>query len=87
MKATVYADNNLPVRFRMTPSTTSPIIAEIPQGEKVTVLNDNGKWSQIEYHNETGYMMSKFLIYGNTKLASLKTKLKEVLQILDTLED
>jgi len=32
-------------------------------------------------------MMSRFLIQGNTKLASLKTKLKEVLQILDTLED
>lgn len=87
MTAIVSADNNSPVRFRMTPSTTSPIIAEIPQGTQVNVLANDGKWSQIEYRNETGYMMSKFLIQGNTKLASLKTKLKEVLQILDTLED
>lgn len=86
MIAIVYADgNNAPVRFREKPN--GYVLCEIPQGKKVEVIEKNGEWSKIIYGGNTGYMMSKFLISENSKLASLKTKLKEVLQILDTLED
>lgn len=85
MTAIVTANNSSPVRFRNAPG--GQIIAEIPQGTKVDIIGTEGDWCKIEYNGKTGYMMSKFLSKGNSQLTTLKNKLKEVLQILDTLED
>lgn len=80
----VTANNNSPVRLRKEPN--GQIITTIPQGTVVDVISTQGDWSEIQVNGITGYMMSKFLT-DNKSLEKLKTKLKEVLQILDTLED
>lgn len=80
----VTANNNSPVRLRKEPN--GQIITTIPQGTVVEVISTQGDWSEIQVNGITGYMMSKFLT-DNKSLEKLKTKLKEVLQILDTLED
>ena len=80
----VTANNNSPVRLRKEPN--GQIITTIPQGTVVDVISTQGDWSEIQVNGITGYMMSKFLT-DNKSLKELKTKLKEVLQILDTLED
>ena len=83
----VTANNNSPVRLRKEPN--GQIITTIPQGTVVDVISIQGDWSEIQVNGITGYMMSKFLTdkKENKSLKELKTKLKEVLQILDTLED
>lgn len=82
----VKANNNSPVRLRVQPSGT--VIASIPQGSCAEILQTYGDWSEITVNGLTGWMMSKFLVdEANKDLSELKTKLKEVLQILDKLED
>ena len=90
MQAKVTANNNLPVNFRRSPN--GAIIAQIEQGTIVEVLSQhNDIWSIIQIHNQTGYMMTKFLApINNTttipSLSELKEELKKVLAILDKLE-
>lgn len=83
----VTANNNSPVRLRKEPN--GQIITTIPQGTVVDVISTQRDWSEIQVNGITGYMMSKFLVdkKENKNLEELKIKLKEVLQILDTLED
>jgi uncharacterized protein YgiM (DUF1202 family) len=83
----VTANNSSPVRLRKEPN--GQIITTIPQGTVVDVISTQKDWSEIQVNGITGYMMSKFLTdkKENKSLEELKTKLKEVLQILDTLED
>lgn len=83
----VTANNNSPVRLRKEPN--GQIITTIPQGTVVDVISTQRDWSEIQVNGITGYMMSKFLTdkKKNKSLEELKTKLKEILQILDDLED
>ena len=80
----VTANNNSPVRLRKEPN--GQIITTIPQGTVVDVISTQGDWSEIQVNGITGYMMSKFLT-DKRENKSLKELKKEVLQILDTLED
>lgn len=90
MQARVTANNNSPVNFRKSPN--GAIIAQIEQGTIVEVLSQhNDIWSNIQIHNQIGYMMTKFLApINNTatipSLSELKEELKKVLAILDKLE-
>ena len=86
----VKANNNSPVRLREQPN--GKVIASIPQGAQAEVLQVYGDWSEITVNGTTGWMMSKFLVDGTEttskpNLSELKAKLKEILQILDELED
>lgn len=83
----VKADNNSPVRLREQPN--GRIIDSIKQGTVVDVLKEDGEWSEIKINGQqTGWMMSKFLVeQAKTDLSELKNKLKDILQILDKLED
>lgn len=82
----VKANNNSPVRLREQPN--GRVTDSIKQGTAVEVLKEDGEWSEIKIDGKTtGWMMSKFLIeQAKTDLSELKTKLKEVLQLLDKLE-
>ena len=33
--------------------------------KKVQVISENGKWCQIKYGKDTGYVMKKYLSYSN----------------------
>lgn len=60
-RAIVTADEGGTVRMRKSPSTSSAIIADIAIGETVDVMDVLDGWSEITYHGDHGYMMSKFL--------------------------
>ncbi|MBO5959455.1 MAG: SH3 domain-containing protein [Lentisphaeria bacterium] len=52
-------DGNL--NLREAPSKSAPRIIQIPDGSIVTVLDESGGWSKVEYSAFTGYAMSEFL--------------------------
>lgn len=81
----VKANNNSPVRLREQPN--GRIIDSIPQGAIADVLQTDGEWSEVIVNGRTGWMMNKFLVSSKTDLSELKEKLREILQILDKLED
>lgn len=70
-KETMYATVVLPadasgntVNMRERADRGSPIIARVPVGATVEVLEDKSTWCQIEYNGQVGWMMSNYLEYS-----------------------
>ena len=57
-EASVDVPNDGTVRVRKIPGGT--IVTTLREGDKVTVLDDNGTWAKVQFTTE-GYIMSKFL--------------------------
>ena len=53
------------VQETTTASAKSKLITQIGAGKKVQVISENGKWCQIKYGKDTGYVMKKYLSYSN----------------------
>lgn len=58
-------DNDSPVHMRAQPTASARIIDDVPEGQIVDVLGNvenKDNWKYIQYKNQTGYMMSRFLV-------------------------
>ena len=54
--------NGRALRFRSSKSTSpSNVLAEIPYGTKVYVLDWDGTWARVRYNGAVGYVVKKFL--------------------------
>ena len=51
------------VHMRRGASTNDKIIEDVPAGDKVNILEDQGKWCKISWNGKNGWMMSNFLEY------------------------
>ena len=60
-QAVATADSGKTVNLRQGPDKKSVIIAWVPVGDTVTVLDELGEWDKVSYHGKTGYMMAKYL--------------------------
>ena len=49
------------LRIRAQPNTQSRIVARIPNGEKVSVLESGYKWDKVFYKNAIGYVYNTYL--------------------------
>lgn len=65
-RAIVKSDNGKSVRMRSNPSTSAIVLAEVPVGTNIEVMDVLDGWSEVVYNEETGYMMTKFLEPENT---------------------
>ena len=62
--AMVYAASDRTVNMRAKPDRNSTIIARVPIGEKVRVLEEyagDGAWDKVSWGGKTGYMMADYL--------------------------
>ena len=68
-QATVYAENGKPVKMRARPSTGCSLYWEVNCGTIVDVLDRGDEWSKIKGQTRDGlrqgYMMTKFLLFGD----------------------
>ena len=53
--------NATSLNVRSGPSTSSSIIGQLSNGEKVEVISTSDGWSKIKYNGQTGYVSSKYL--------------------------
>ena len=53
------------LNLRKSASAKSKLVTQIGAGKKVQVISENGKWCQIKYGKDTGYVMKKYLSYSN----------------------
>ena len=60
-EATVIAENSLNLRTQ--PASSATVVARIPRGATVTVLERGDTWSFVYYGNKTGYCMNEFLSF------------------------
>ncbi len=59
----VPAGNRQDVNLRAKASTTGKLIDRVPCGETVEILEYGDTWSKVRWEKQTGYMMSKFLLF------------------------
>ena len=57
----VVCTNGSNLRIRAQPNTQSRIVARIPNGEKVSVLESGYKWDKVFYKNNIGYVYNTYL--------------------------
>ena len=65
-KGIVFAESGKTVKMRAKPSTLCRTYWEVPVGSEVIVMEKGDSWSEIIWSGRTGYMMSKFLLFGET---------------------
>ena len=51
------------VNLRQSSSMNAQVLAQLSDGTAVTVLSDDGSWSEVRYQGMTGYMLSEYLAY------------------------
>lgn len=66
MVATVHSENGGPVKMRANPSTSCKLYWDVPNGSTVVLVDRDDKWSKIIWDGLTGYMMTNFLVQGET---------------------
>lgn len=59
----VPAGNRQDVNLRAKASTTGKLIDRVPCGETVEILEYGDTWSKVRWEKQTGYMMSKYLLF------------------------
>ncbi len=65
------------LNIRAGAGTKYEVVDKISQGQKVTVLTEHGKWSEIELENGTkGFVSTKFLSETETSSSSKKSEKK-----------
>ena len=71
--AKVVAQSGGTVNMRKSPSTNADIVARVPIGTTVDVYEKGSDWCKIKYGGQFGYMMTKFLDFGDTPQPSKDT--------------
>ncbi len=67
--ATVIAEKGSTVKMRAKPSDSCRLYWDVPIGSKVIVDSIGEKWTAITWRNQMGYMMTKFLLFGDEPAA------------------
>ena len=67
LKATVYCADGGKLNLRKTASSSAKVLTRIPNGTTLTILEKGSRWCKVTYKDETGYVMSSFLIFGATE--------------------
>lgn len=49
------------VNLRQKPSTSSKILATLPVGESISVIDQKGKWLEVKYNNLSGFIFWKYV--------------------------
>lgn len=83
--AIVIAETGSAVRMRSGPGKSYSVVANIPIGAKVEVLEKGDEWCLIAYNSNEGYMMAEFLLASPAK--SLEERLTDLENRVARLED
>lgn len=75
--AKVYAENGRTVKMRAKPSTLCRLYWDVPVGSDVIVTDPGDKWSGIIWAGRSGYMMTKFLDFGELYTVIIPNLTKE----------
>ena len=54
----------LSLKVRDESNYDSNVMGSITMGEKVSVLEDMGEWSKIQYKNNTGYILNEYVDFN-----------------------
>lgn len=70
-KKEVYVTADGGLNMRENPDKNAKVLALIPNGTKLTILEEQGDWYKVEYNGETGWVMKDYV--SETKPDDMKT--------------
>ena len=76
-----------PIRLRISASTSSAILAEIPQGSTADLVEAGGVWNLVNYNGMTGYVKSEFVHRQDGDEETITVNRAELEKIYDALGD
>lgn len=82
----VTADSGSTVNLRTRPDTASPVLAKVPIGEAVQVLDMEDGWATIQRDGVTGYMMAQYLKAQGEASPTLEERVKQLEERVTALE-
>ena len=80
-------DISKPIHMRKAASTSSVIVADIPQGTEVELIEGGETWNYVKYGNQTGYVMAKFVQHGNGTEETVTVSRAELEKAYDIIGD
>ena len=76
-----------PIRLRKSASTSSAILAKIPQGSAAELVEAGGVWNLVNYNGLTGYVKSEFVHRQDGDEETVTVNRAELEKIHDALGD
>ena len=70
LRAMAYANSGKTENLRQGPDKKSALIARVPIGEEVRILEthtDGSAWNKVSYGGKTGYIMTKYLLFDHVE--------------------
>ena len=84
MTVQVKTQNGGTLNLRQNTSTSSAILAQIPNGTKLEVEKVNDTWSKVTFKNKTGFVVSQYLSEITTNSIVTKEDLQRIYNDLKT---
>ena len=75
-----------PINLRAAASTSSSLIAQIPQGSTAELIEGGGTWNQIRYGKHTGYVKSEF-VHKDSEGEKIQVSRADLEKVYDILGD
>lgn len=82
----VTADSGSTVNLRTRPDKSAPVLAKVPIGEAVQMLNVEDGWATIQRDGVTGYMMAQYLKAQGEASPTLEERVKQLEERVAALE-
>ena len=61
------------LRLRASASTSAKVLVMIPNGATVSVAEKGSSWSKVSYSGKTGYVATKYLVFGGSTTSRSNT--------------
>lgn len=84
MTVQVKTQNGGTLNLRQSTSTSSAILAQIPNGTKLEAEKVNDTWSKVTFKNKTGFVVSQYLSEITTNSTVTKEDLQRIYNDLKT---
>lgn len=81
--AIVYAESGKTVNMRKAPKSTASVVMEVPIGATVVVFEKGDSWSQIQYRDKSGYMMTRFLKFEEEPQNNAEELIQQAIDLLN----
>lgn len=82
----VTADSGSTVNLRTRPDKAAPVLAKVPIGETVQMLNVEDGWATVQRDGVTGYMMAQYLMAQGEAPLTLEERVRQLEERVMALE-
>ena len=73
------------LNFRESPEIDNNILSIVPKGSQIEIISYDSKWTQAKYHNQIGYLATRFIRTKQIKSSEIALSILIILQTIASL--